>query len=593
MATPTSYTITTSDGITSFTITPTTLNSATSLSLVGQNAINYGDDINQNFVRLMENFSNNTPPSNPIRGQLWFKTDETYASGFIHTTLGYDLGKGDFMPRIYITRETSPGGPQGPGYWTILPTAIVDADDPTVKRSDYIATPGNLWLDTDPTDDAIPATNTYYDHSILKVFDPISGGWRSVAANYVLLKGNQTITGNITIDGTLEVTSAVTLNTTLDVVGAVTITSTLDVTDATTLNSSLDVVGPTILNSSLSVVGNATMSGMTTLTAAGIALTVVDSASIGQDLTVTNNLNVGVNTSTDTLMVVTSASITGLVTIDLSDQFATALNITGSGLITGDLSVTGSGTGNITVSNSINVGNSLTVTNNLTVSSGLITCNDVNMTNHNVKNLADPVFPTDGATKNYVDSFYLRRDTGISAVENTMTAILLLDNVNQNSAPNSATTKQWVSDNLDLKVNRAGDTVTGLLTIDVGGSGTGLNVIGDATVGGLLTTNDLAVNDVATFNGDFSVRNTLKVFADRASLESTFVENVSMRTTPLPTDVPNVQYITDAVGNIQNNFAKINPTTPKEGDLRIINSPLLVSIFANNDWRQIYPAVYA
>jgi hypothetical protein len=46
----------------------------TDLYLVGKNYQAYGQLINTNFVRLLENFSDNTPPLHPITGQLWYDT---------------------------------------------------------------------------------------------------------------------------------------------------------------------------------------------------------------------------------------------------------------------------------------------------------------------------------------------------------------------------------------------------------------------------------------------------------------------------------------------------------------------------------------
>lgn len=48
---------------------------STSLVLFGRLVTNYGDQTNENFVRLLENFSFNTSPANPITGQLWFDTN--------------------------------------------------------------------------------------------------------------------------------------------------------------------------------------------------------------------------------------------------------------------------------------------------------------------------------------------------------------------------------------------------------------------------------------------------------------------------------------------------------------------------------------
>lgn len=50
-----------------------TLNtSATSLGLVGKNYAGYGEIQNENFVHLLENFSNVSPPTSPLSGQLWY-----------------------------------------------------------------------------------------------------------------------------------------------------------------------------------------------------------------------------------------------------------------------------------------------------------------------------------------------------------------------------------------------------------------------------------------------------------------------------------------------------------------------------------------
>lgn len=44
----------------------------TSLTLIGNNVSAYGTDLNDNFIRLLENFSNVTEPTSPLVGQLWF-----------------------------------------------------------------------------------------------------------------------------------------------------------------------------------------------------------------------------------------------------------------------------------------------------------------------------------------------------------------------------------------------------------------------------------------------------------------------------------------------------------------------------------------
>ena len=49
-------------------------NSSTSLSLIGKNYPGYGELVNENFVKLLENFASSTQPTTPVRGQLWYDT---------------------------------------------------------------------------------------------------------------------------------------------------------------------------------------------------------------------------------------------------------------------------------------------------------------------------------------------------------------------------------------------------------------------------------------------------------------------------------------------------------------------------------------
>jgi hypothetical protein len=58
-----------------------TLDTTTSLGLVGRNYVGYGETQNENFVFLLENFANTAPPSRPLSGQIWFNTtnDTAYA----------------------------------------------------------------------------------------------------------------------------------------------------------------------------------------------------------------------------------------------------------------------------------------------------------------------------------------------------------------------------------------------------------------------------------------------------------------------------------------------------------------------------------
>ena len=82
-----SYIVTKTDGTTLTTIVDGTKDtSATSLVLLGRNYSNYGAFIANDFVWMLENFSNTTAPVNPLMGQLWWKRDDNLLKVFTGTT---------------------------------------------------------------------------------------------------------------------------------------------------------------------------------------------------------------------------------------------------------------------------------------------------------------------------------------------------------------------------------------------------------------------------------------------------------------------------------------------------------------------------
>lgn len=69
------YTIKRSDGTTLTTVQDGTIDTtSTSLGLPGRSFSGYGNTIDTNFVRQLESFASINPPSNSLRGQLWFNT---------------------------------------------------------------------------------------------------------------------------------------------------------------------------------------------------------------------------------------------------------------------------------------------------------------------------------------------------------------------------------------------------------------------------------------------------------------------------------------------------------------------------------------
>ena len=72
------YTIVKSDGTVLTTIADGTINTtSTSIGLPGRNYAGYGQTLDTNFVHQLENFADTTPPANPLRGQLWYNTNNS------------------------------------------------------------------------------------------------------------------------------------------------------------------------------------------------------------------------------------------------------------------------------------------------------------------------------------------------------------------------------------------------------------------------------------------------------------------------------------------------------------------------------------
>lgn len=87
----------------------------TSLNFIGHNKVGYGQAQDQDFLWLLENFSNVSPPSHPVVGQLW-----------------YDSLTSDRILKVCTVNGATP-------VWTVVGTPFLSA--PTGPGI------GNLWFD--------------------------------------------------------------------------------------------------------------------------------------------------------------------------------------------------------------------------------------------------------------------------------------------------------------------------------------------------------------------------------------------------------------------------------------------------------------
>lgn len=66
------YTINLTDGNIFATVADGTINTSSSMILVGKNYAGYGEFLDENFIHLLENGANSTAPGAPLTGQLWW-----------------------------------------------------------------------------------------------------------------------------------------------------------------------------------------------------------------------------------------------------------------------------------------------------------------------------------------------------------------------------------------------------------------------------------------------------------------------------------------------------------------------------------------
>jgi len=104
------YTINRFDGSTLTVVEDGTIDNNTDIKLVGKNYAGYGEIQNENFVNLLENFANTTPPPRPISGQLWFDSD-TFKLKF------YDGSKFKTTGGAEVSGEIPAGLTEGDFWW--------------------------------------------------------------------------------------------------------------------------------------------------------------------------------------------------------------------------------------------------------------------------------------------------------------------------------------------------------------------------------------------------------------------------------------------------------------------------------------------
>jgi len=92
------YTINKTDGSLYATVADGTVDSTSSLKLIGKNYTGYGEIQNENYFRLLESHAFTAPPGNPQKGQLWFDTANSVLNVYTDGTM---------LPKALAVQATS------------------------------------------------------------------------------------------------------------------------------------------------------------------------------------------------------------------------------------------------------------------------------------------------------------------------------------------------------------------------------------------------------------------------------------------------------------------------------------------------------
>ena len=261
------YTINTTDGGIFATVADGTINTTSSLTLVGKNYAGYGEFLNENVLKLLESGANTTQPSAPLTGQLWFDKSAAVLKVY-NGTLFKNLGSA-------TASGTAPTSVVGGDLWfdsTNAQLKVYDGSAFILVGPSFTAGSGTTGAIVDTIED-----NVAVDHVVVKMFvEDIIVAMVSKDATFT---PGAAVTGFATIGPGIQLSTAVS-NAVFK--GSATNAQTLDNLDSTDF---------------LSAVGNDTTSGtLGVLNDTGLAVGVDSDLRVsvsGSDVTVQNQTSDG------------------------------------------------------------------------------------------------------------------------------------------------------------------------------------------------------------------------------------------------------------------------------------------------------------
>ena len=334
------YTINKTDGTTVTTISDGTLDNTTSLTLFGKSYSGFGEFLNENQIKLLENSASTSAPTAPLKGELWFDTSTNQIKVYDGTSFKPTGGA--------KSQSTAPTSASAGDLWT-------DSDDDQL----YVYT-GSAWQLVGPV---YTSGQTLSGWSIETINNNV-GVSKVIASMFVgntrvAILSKEAITPQVAITGFATIASGLTLNSTL---GA-------SFSGNSAQASAVDVSGTSNTSATVIAGGNFLRADAADTTTGALTIDADGGLLLGDEQELTATVTTGNVTIAQTRQdkdLSFTINDGGVTKTPLAFTGATgAITLTGNTTITGNLSITGefenTSSGVITVDDAfvkVNTGNS-------------------------------------------------------------------------------------------------------------------------------------------------------------------------------------------------------------------------------------------
>ena len=434
------YTINLTNGSVFAVIPDGTVNTSSSMTLIGKNYAGYGQFLNDNLIHLLENAANTTAPPTPLTGQLWWDSTNT-------------------LLKVY----------SGTGGWKVLTGATASATQPTPNVL------GDLWYDS--TNQQLKVCSVAGNPGTFIVVGPAYSSAQGTSGA-IPLSINDT-------SATPHIVTALYANNSLVAI----VSPDANFTPVAPFNSAFPTIfrGTTVWNTGVNA-GNIagasnvtiTSAGTTTATVSSTGLFVTGVTSVSGNVTGANLVTGGLITAVGN---VTGANLVtgGLIT---AAGNVTAGNIITGGLITAAGNITaGNVLGGANVNATTHTGTTVSVTGNVTAGNvstvGLITATG-NVTAGNIISLgAVSATGNLSAAGNVAGNFFIGNGSLLSGLSLGVTVTKFTNGSSEGNAGSPGGNITFTVGGVAnvMVVTNTGAVVTGLSTPSI--TKTGTNAVGN------------------------------------------------------------------------------------------------------------------